>query len=103
MLTHRCLIHAEREAVGLCMECRQSFCRECVTEHDGRMICARCLARLTRPAEVRRRDFAWLTGPVLVLTGLVTAWLFFHVAGLVLLALPSAWHEGTIWQELYQL
>jgi hypothetical protein len=39
----RCLHHHEREAVARCPECGHYFCRECITEHDERVICASCL------------------------------------------------------------
>ena len=46
-LTHqRCFHHSHREAVARCPECRQFYCRECVTEHDYRVICATCLKKI---------------------------------------------------------
>ena len=44
----RCFNHAVREAVARCPECGQCFCRECITEHDDRVVCAACLKKLTR-------------------------------------------------------
>ena len=38
LIHRRCLHHPAREAVALCPECRRFYCRECVTEHAGRMI-----------------------------------------------------------------
>ena len=46
----RCLHHGEREAIARCPECGSFFCRECITEHDERVLCASCLAKITRPA-----------------------------------------------------
>ena len=43
----RCRNHAEREAVARCPGCGHHFCRECVTEHDDRILCAACLRKLT--------------------------------------------------------
>src|SRR5438132_254763 len=50
----RCLNHLNREAVARCPECKRFFCRECVTEHEDRLICAACLKKLAK-ATARRR------------------------------------------------
>ena len=94
----RCYHHAAREAVALCLECRRCFCRECVTEHEDRVICAACLKELARPSLMRARSFVRTRRMALCLFGLVTAWFFFYLLGQVLLTLPSSFHEGTVWQ-----
>lgn len=100
-LTHaRCFNHAEREAAARCPECKRFFCRECVTEHGDRVICARCLRRL---AELGRRADGRIaklhTVSHLALAFLV-AWLVFYSFGRALLLLPTSFHEGTLWREL---
>jgi hypothetical protein len=97
-LQHRCLNHAEREAVARCPECRQFFCRECITEHDERVICAACLRKIARTSGARTRSFVAVRLAVQCLAGLVLAWFFFYLVGESLLSLPSAFHEGTLWQ-----
>ena len=99
---HRCLNHAAREAVARCPECRRFFCRECVTEHEGRAICSSCLAKLTRVVVTRPRRLGWLTAPLTTGQGLIVAWLFFYGVGLLLLRIPADWHEGTVWQKLVE-
>lgn len=94
----RCFNHAVREAVARCPECRQFFCRECVTEHEDRVICAGCLAALTRVPLLERRGFAGVRRAAQCALGLVMAWCFFYLIGEALLALPNAFHEGTLWQ-----
>ena len=97
----RCLNHDLREAVARCPECRQFFCRECITEHEDRVICAACLKRLARP--VARRRFHW-TGVLIIgecLAGVLTVWLFFYMAGRSLLAIPDSFHEGTVWKSKF--
>jgi len=42
----RCLNHTFREAVARCPECGHYFCRECITEHEDRVVCASCLRKL---------------------------------------------------------
>lgn len=46
MLSPRCVQHAERDAVGVCVQCRAPVCAECVTRLDGINHCVRCLTRL---------------------------------------------------------
>ena len=46
LLAHqRCFNHATREAVARCPECHHFFCRECITEHDDRVLCTGCLKK----------------------------------------------------------
>lgn len=99
-LQHRCLNHVAREAVARCPECGQFFCRECVTEHAGRVVCSRCLQRLTTRPATRALRWDWITNPVFLLLGLFTAWFVFRLLGAVLLQLPAEWHDGTVWQQL---
>ena len=94
----RCLHHDTREAIARCPECGHFFCRECITEHDERVICASCLKKIAHAAEqpARRR---WNLWPVLQGgSGLMLAWLIFYVIGRILLALPDSFHDGTMWQ-----
>jgi hypothetical protein len=50
-LSHaRCLFHPLREAAARCPHCGGTFCRECVTDEDGKLACPPCLRRLARPA-----------------------------------------------------
>lgn len=99
MMHQRCLHHPVREAAARCPECRQSFCRECVTEHEGRVICTPCLRRLTRPVETRRANFAPLVRGLNWAIGLVAGVLCFYALGQILLRIPSNFHEGTLWQK----
>jgi hypothetical protein len=93
----RCLNHAEREAVARCPECTQFFCRECITEHDDRVLCAACLKKLARVPLTKRPAFA--TGLRIgqcVLGGLVV-WFFFFLIGEKLSRAPNSFHEETLW------
>jgi len=94
----RCLHHGAREAVARCPECRQFFCRECVTEHDDRVICAACLRKLHRPAPARRPGFAIVKRLAAGALGLLIAWFFFFMLGESLLRLPDSFHESSLWQ-----
>jgi len=94
----RCRNHAEREAVALCPSCNQFYCRECVTEHDDRVICADCLRKLSRVPLRQRPGFVRVVRVGQSLLGLVLVWFFFYLIGEGLLALPTSFHEGTLWQ-----
>lgn len=92
----KCLNHGEREAVARCPGCGSHFCRECVSEHAGRVLCAPCLAKATAARERGSRSIGWV--PVLAAAGLAFAWIFFLGLGKVLLAVPAAFHDGG-WAE----
>ncbi len=94
----RCRNHAEREAAARCPGCGHYFCRECVTEHEDQVRCADCLKKAARVPLLRRRGFAGAWSTLQCLLGLLLAWFFFHLLGELLLALPSSFHEGTIWR-----
>jgi hypothetical protein len=95
------LNHSLREAVARCPECQRYFCRECVTEHDDRLICAACLKKLSRPAAARRVRWAGLLLAGEFVVGILTAWLFFYAVGRNLLAIPDSFHEGTVWKSRF--
>ncbi len=89
----RCFVHPSREAVSLCLECRRAFCRECVVDHDGRLICAGCIALLRTPMaqvnRVRRRLFS----AVATALAIMLCWILFYMAGrLFMMAEPA--HHG---------
>ena len=94
----RCAHHAEREAVARCPQCKRFFCRECIAEHDGRVLCASCLAT-PEGAAGRRRPFLRRLALLCQFTlGLLLIWGCFFYLGQTLIAIPDAFHEGTIWQ-----
>jgi hypothetical protein len=94
----RCFNHAAREAAARCPECRQFFCRECITEHDDRVLCTACLKKLARRPLAQRFAFARIFHLALCAFGVVMAWFFFFLIGEGLLKMPDSFHEGTLWQ-----
>ena len=94
----RCFNHAVREAVARCPECGQCFCRECITEHDDRVVCAACLKKLTRQPLARRTVLVRFLRLVRCACGILIAWFFFFLIGESLMKLPASFHEGTLWQ-----
>ena len=75
----RCWNHEAREAVCRCPECGRSYCRECVTEHEARLLCAACLAALERKGRLRSRGR--VMPAFLALAGILLAWVLFYSAG----------------------
>jgi hypothetical protein len=94
----RCFNHALREAAARCPECKQFFCRECVTEHDDRVLCTPCLKKLTTSGSQRTRTFARMMRFVQCAVGVIVAWFFFSVIADILVQLPDSFHEGTVWK-----
>jgi hypothetical protein len=99
-----CRIHFNRPASARCPICRQFYCPECITEHDGRFTCAACLktARETvAKPEKKRQGLSWFQPvPILhCLIGLVIVWVIFHIIAQTLTSIPDQFHDGTIWIE----
>jgi len=100
-ITHtRCFLHPAREAAARCLECRRFFCRECVTEHNDRLICAGCLRKLAEQEGHRGTRGKKLHLALHLILALMLSWLVFYSAGRALLRLPTSFHEGAIWREL---
>jgi hypothetical protein len=92
----RCFNHAQREAAARCTVCGTFLCRECITEHNGRMICARCLL----PGDTARDKRRFLSGIMRMLQllgGVLVLWFVFFLMGQALLKLPTSFHEGSLW------
>ncbi len=77
----RCWNHEAREAVCRCPECQRGYCRECVTEHESRLLCAACLSALGRGRTTSKSSARRLVPAAMFLAGLVLAWLVFFGAG----------------------
>jgi len=99
LVHQRCFNHALREAAARCPACERFYCRECVTEHEDRIICAACLRQAARPPFTQRRGFVAVSRAVQLGGALMLTWLFFYAVGKSLLAIPSSFHEGTVWEQ----
>ena len=95
----RCFIHDFREAVARCPVCRNAYCRECVTEHEGRVVCAVCLKNMLVARDATRRRFVRIAASVLPIAGLLLAWLCFYGIGRILMLIPASVHDGTVWAK----
>jgi len=92
LLQQRCVHHISREAAAKCPVCGLFFCRECVTEHDGRMTCTSCVAAIQGPTEHRR------TSRILMAAGagggILLAWIVLYEAGMWLAQMPDSFYGG---------
>ena len=93
MLSERCFRHAGREAASRCPSCQRYYCRECVSEHEGRVLCAECLERVSAGPVVSQRHFPAIAGPLSVAAGIFVAWVFFAAIGNFLLLFPDTFHD----------
>jgi len=98
LVHQRCFNHAAREAVARCPECGRFFCRECITEHEDRVLCTACLKKLARMPLAKRPGFINVLRLAQFAAGVVVAWFFFFLIGNSLLKIPASFHEGTLWQ-----
>lgn len=94
----RCFNHAGREAAARCPECGRDYCRECVTEHEGRLTCAACLQKKAQVPQVKRRGFSRVWQVARCAASVVLLWFVFYLIGERLASLPDSFHQGTLWQ-----
>jgi hypothetical protein len=102
LVHQRCLNHADREAAARCPDCKRYFCRECVSEHEDRILCASCLRQLAAPQVRKRRNLTAVFQVVPCLLAIGITWFFFFLVGRGLLAIPDSFHKGTLWKTLEQ-
>lgn len=94
----RCRNHQFREAVARCPECEGYFCRECVTEHEDRVLCASCLKKIHQSADRRMFHFNAVRKMLQFVIGGTVIWIFFFYLGQLLISFPDSFHDGTLWQ-----
>jgi hypothetical protein len=97
VIEHRCWNHDAREAVCRCPQCGRSFCRECVTEHESRLLCAACLRSAAQAAAARRGKLRRLAAVGMTVAGVLLAWAIFFGAGESLIAITER-SERVSWQ-----
>lgn len=99
LASRRCANHWQREAAARCPGCGRYFCRECITEHEDRILCAACLKNLAQEHKKRGVSAAILLRAVQVVISLFVLWIFFYYVGKGLLLMPDEFHEGTVWED----
>jgi hypothetical protein len=78
--------------VSLCVECRRAYCRECVVDHDGRLICAACLVRLRAPSAGGSRALQRTFSAAGMAVTLLLCWIVFYMAGRLLMTAEPEHH-----------
>ena len=78
-----------------CPGCRRGFCRECVAEHEQRLLCAACL-RAAAPTAAPPPGHRLLRRAALALAGILLAWIVLFCAGEAILAFTGRL-EQTAW------
>jgi hypothetical protein len=91
LIDQRCANHALREAAVQCPSCKRYFCRECVTEHQGRMMCVSCVTVLSRGGSKTARTAATIWS-ITAIIGILIAWLMFYYLGQTLAKIPAEFH-----------
>ena len=64
-----CANHPQREAVGICVDCRKQVCVECTTKVDGINHCVSCLRTMAGPA--RNEEARSTHSPVIKVASLI--------------------------------
>ena len=93
----RCRNHLSREAVARCPECGQFFCRECIVEHEDRVVCAACLSAITARPVVARKQFRGPLRLIAWVAGILVSWLYWFSLGRLLLRAPDSFHNQRFW------
>lgn len=87
----RCRNHEAREAVCRCPSCGNSFCRECVSEYEFRLLCASCIQALTQARRneraKKRRLPRWIPAIAMTVAGVMLAAIIFFSAGETILTI----------------
>jgi hypothetical protein len=79
----RCSNHAGRTAACRCPACQSFYCRECITEHDGRMLCASCVQKQSLKDTSKRAGNPFWTAGLLAAAFIATWFLLAAGEGLV--------------------
>jgi len=85
-LQQRCWNHEAREAACRCPGCGRSYCRECVSEHEGRLLCAACLSGITAGRDTGGGRGRSLAPAAMIAAAILLAWLMYWAAGASLMS-----------------
>ncbi len=97
----RCVNHSHREAAAKCPECNKFYCRECVTEHENKVLCATCLASDFSENKDKSINLKFLKHILIFLFSFLLLWLLYYYFGQLLLTISPDVHEGYFWEKLW--
>lgn len=92
LVQQKCLNHTEREAAARCPSCRRFYCRECIVDHEGRVICSSCLKKLTASEGETSSRLSWIRDLLLFVGSVGILWFTFYGIGRVLMRFPDTFH-----------
>lgn len=95
-----CHHHPRRPAAARCLGCGRGYCRECVTEHEHRILCAECLAAETQSTVSQRNP--WVLRFVSAGLAFLVVWLGFYMFGSLLLRIPDHFHDLESFMEVLE-
>lgn len=93
VIRQQCFNHPACEAAVRCPGCGRFYCRECVVDFEGRLLCASCVARLSAAPRFQRRLSA-LGHLAVALAGFALLWSLFALLGVALSRVPADIHSG---------
>ena len=89
----KCFNHARREAAARCLECRNFFCPECITEHSGRLTCSSCLHKASQKDENKSGFRAvYILQGVMTIIAFMFICIFFFLFARILYNSPETFH-----------
>jgi hypothetical protein len=90
----RCANHAQREAVARCPECKRHFCRECITEHSGKLLCNHCLEKVSIKRAKKRDRIKTVACFLCCIVGFLIALGFFYAVANTIASIPQKYHRS---------
>ncbi|MGI5923694.1 MAG: rhomboid family protein [Lentisphaeria bacterium] len=93
VIRQQCFNHSASEAAARCPGCGRFYCRECVVDFEGRLLCASCVAKLSAAPHFQWRLSA-LRRFALTVAGFALLWTLFGLLGVALSRIPAKVHSG---------
>lgn len=102
--SQRCFFHLEREAAAHCPSCKRSYCRECITENNGKIICRPCLDRLQNDNRSPDQHGRLKLGAIFrLIFAFSFVLIFFYCCASFLSRLPDDFQDGSVWAPFLEI
>ena len=86
----KCITHIDREAVARCCQCNQYYCRECIVEHEGDMICTQCLSQNNQSLIEKKESSGWISHLFIFAMSTVLLLFLFYSLGWFISIIPDS-------------